>query len=136
MTFQTLDDKRDCKGVFYNGEFYFDKLPRNLDLTWSSQSYGLMERALISVLLIIFLIVMYLDSDGFKHMLRRLFNRKSTWKIIAFMTWCLGIFLGTFIKWRTRLPIGSWKTILSPKTTLSSQKRRQPSTKSQTKSCK
>ena len=35
MTFQTLDDKRDCKGVFYNGEFYFDKLPRNLDLTWS-----------------------------------------------------------------------------------------------------
>ena len=35
MTFQTLDDKRDCKGVFYNGDFYFDKLPRNLDLTWS-----------------------------------------------------------------------------------------------------
>ena len=35
MYFQTLDDKRDCKGVFYNGDFYFDKLPRNLDLTWS-----------------------------------------------------------------------------------------------------
>ena len=35
MTFQTLDDKRDCRGVFYNGDFYFDKLPRNLDLTWS-----------------------------------------------------------------------------------------------------
>jgi len=35
MTFQTLDDKQDCKGVFYNGDFYFDKLPRNLDLTWS-----------------------------------------------------------------------------------------------------
>jgi hypothetical protein len=35
VTFQTLDDKRDCRGVFYNGDFYFDKLPRNLDLTWS-----------------------------------------------------------------------------------------------------
>ena len=35
MTFQTLDDKRDCKGVFYNGDFYFDKLPRNLDRTWA-----------------------------------------------------------------------------------------------------
>ena len=35
MTFQTLDDKRDCKGVFYNGQFFFDKLPRNLDRTWS-----------------------------------------------------------------------------------------------------
>ena len=39
MTFQTLDDKRDCKGVFYNGDFYFDKLPRNLDLTWSWSSH-------------------------------------------------------------------------------------------------
>jgi hypothetical protein len=35
MTFQTLDDKRDCKGVFYNGQFFFDKLPRNLDRTWA-----------------------------------------------------------------------------------------------------
>ena len=36
MIFQTLDDKKECAGVYYDGELYFndDNLPAKLEATW------------------------------------------------------------------------------------------------------
>mgnify|MGYP003677137191 FL=1 len=38
MTFQTLDDKRECVGVYYNGTIHKD-LPHEIDRTWSYAPY-------------------------------------------------------------------------------------------------
>jgi hypothetical protein len=34
MVFQTLDDKRDCKGMYANSQFIYDKGPKDGDVTW------------------------------------------------------------------------------------------------------
>ena len=36
MIFQTLDDKKECAGVYYDGELYFkdSNLPAKLEATW------------------------------------------------------------------------------------------------------
>ena len=34
MTFQILDDRRECYGIYYNGSFIYDNFPSNLDRTW------------------------------------------------------------------------------------------------------
>ena len=34
MTFQILDDRRECYGIYYNGSFIYDSFPNNLDRTW------------------------------------------------------------------------------------------------------
>jgi hypothetical protein len=39
MIFQTLDNKRECVGVFLNGELHFDNVPDNLTRTWSYSSF-------------------------------------------------------------------------------------------------
>ena len=40
MLFQTLDDKNECVGVYYDGDLYFDdQLPENLDKTWAYASF-------------------------------------------------------------------------------------------------
>ena len=36
MIFQTLDDKSECGGVYVDGKLYFDDIPDNLTVTWSS----------------------------------------------------------------------------------------------------
>ena len=33
-TFQAIDDKNECIGVYANGKLYFDELPDNLGRTW------------------------------------------------------------------------------------------------------
>ena len=38
MLFQALDDKKECVGVFAEGELHFDELPENLTHTWSMSS--------------------------------------------------------------------------------------------------
>lgn len=38
MLFQALDDKKECVGVFAEGELHFDKLPDNLTHTWTFSS--------------------------------------------------------------------------------------------------
>ena len=38
MLFQALDDKKECVGVFADGELHFDTLPENLTHTWSMSS--------------------------------------------------------------------------------------------------
>jgi|ETNvirnome_2_300_1030623.scaffolds.fasta_scaffold05263_2 hypothetical protein len=35
MVFQILDDKRDCRGIYANGEFIYDKMPTSADHTWA-----------------------------------------------------------------------------------------------------
>ena len=36
MLFQTLDDKNECVGVYFDGDLYFDdQLPEDLDRTWA-----------------------------------------------------------------------------------------------------
>lgn len=41
MLFQTLDDKKECIGVFTEGELHFDSIPENLTHTWAySPSFG------------------------------------------------------------------------------------------------
>jgi len=35
MVFQTLDDKRDCRGIYAEGDFIYDKIPSSADHTWS-----------------------------------------------------------------------------------------------------
>ena len=108
MTFQTLDDKQECRGVFYNGDFYFNELPRNLDRTWAWSSHledydiefaeiWMVVKILERFVLSIFLIVIIFGSNVFKHTLKQLFNRKSTWMIIAFIALFLGMYCGTFI---------------------------------------
>ena len=34
MVFQILDDKRDCLGLFSNGEFYYGHIKRAFEKTW------------------------------------------------------------------------------------------------------
>ena len=34
MTFQIMDDKKDCAGVYTNGRFIYDRIPDNIDGTW------------------------------------------------------------------------------------------------------
>lgn len=35
MTFQILDDRQQCFGIYYNGSFIYDKIPDQLDRTWN-----------------------------------------------------------------------------------------------------
>ena len=35
MIFQVMDDKRECFAVYADGQFYYDKLPRQLSHTWN-----------------------------------------------------------------------------------------------------
>jgi len=35
MVFQILDDKKDCRGIYTNGTFIYEKLPDTADSTWS-----------------------------------------------------------------------------------------------------
>jgi len=39
MLFQTLDDKKECVGVYYNGELDFGDIPQNLSKTWSYSNF-------------------------------------------------------------------------------------------------
>ena len=34
MTFQIMDDKKDCAGVYVDGKFIYDRIPDNIDGTW------------------------------------------------------------------------------------------------------
>lgn len=34
MTFQIMDDKQDCAGVYTDGQFIYDRIPDNIDGTW------------------------------------------------------------------------------------------------------
>ena len=34
MVFQIMDDKKECLGVYTNGEFIYDRIPTNVDSTW------------------------------------------------------------------------------------------------------
>jgi len=35
MTFQVLDDRSECYGIYYNGNFIYDNIPKNLTQTWT-----------------------------------------------------------------------------------------------------
>ena len=35
MIFQLMDDKKDCVGVYTNGQFIYDRIPTNMDSTWA-----------------------------------------------------------------------------------------------------
>ena len=35
MIFQILDDKKDCRGIYANGQFIYDEIPNGADSTWS-----------------------------------------------------------------------------------------------------
>ena len=35
MTFQVLDDRKQCFGVYYNGQFIYDRIPEALNRTWT-----------------------------------------------------------------------------------------------------
>jgi len=39
MLFQTLDDKRDCVGVYLDGELLYDELPEGLSQTWDYSTF-------------------------------------------------------------------------------------------------
>lgn len=39
MLFQTLDDKRECVGVYLNGNLIYDEIPEGLSRTWSYSSF-------------------------------------------------------------------------------------------------
>jgi len=39
LLFQSLDDKRDCVGIYANGELYFSEVPLDLTATWSLSSH-------------------------------------------------------------------------------------------------
>ncbi len=39
MLFQTLDDKRDCVGVYLNGELLYDQVPDSLSKTWDYSTF-------------------------------------------------------------------------------------------------
>ena len=39
MLFQTLDDKKECVGVYYNGDLKFDGIPEGLTKTWSYSNF-------------------------------------------------------------------------------------------------
>ena len=35
MSFQILDDRKQCFGLYIDGKFHYDKPPKNLDGTWT-----------------------------------------------------------------------------------------------------
>ncbi len=39
MLFQTLDDKKECVGIYTDGKLHFDKIPENLTASWSYSPY-------------------------------------------------------------------------------------------------
>ena len=39
MLFQTLDDKRECVGIYVDGELRFDQIPDNLSKTWNYSNF-------------------------------------------------------------------------------------------------
>ena len=39
MLFQTLDDKKECVGVYCDGKLEFDDIPDNLTKTWSYSNF-------------------------------------------------------------------------------------------------
>ena len=39
MLFQTLDDKRDCVGVYLDGELLYDEVPESLSRTWDYSTF-------------------------------------------------------------------------------------------------
>ena len=39
MLFQTLDDKRECVGVYCDGVLEFGSIPKNLTKTWSYSNF-------------------------------------------------------------------------------------------------
>ena len=39
MLFQTLDDKKECVGVYSDGELKFGDMPQNLSRTWSYSNF-------------------------------------------------------------------------------------------------
>ena len=39
MLFQALDDKRDCVGVYLNGELMYDQIPDSLSQTWDYSTF-------------------------------------------------------------------------------------------------
>ena len=39
MLFQTLDDKKECVGIYANGKLHFNELPENLMASWSYSPY-------------------------------------------------------------------------------------------------
>ena len=39
MLFQTLDDKKECVGVYHNGELDFNNIPDDLSKTWSYSNF-------------------------------------------------------------------------------------------------
>ena len=39
MLFQTLDDKKECVGIYANNKLHFNELPENLSSTWSYSPY-------------------------------------------------------------------------------------------------
>jgi len=39
MIFQIIDDKKDCRGIYANGQFIYDQIPDSADSTWSYSDY-------------------------------------------------------------------------------------------------
>ena len=39
MVFQIMDDKKECLGVYTNGQFIYDRIPAHLDRTWGYSDY-------------------------------------------------------------------------------------------------
>ncbi len=39
MIFQTLDDKKECVGVYWDGNLRFDEMPENMSKTWSYSNF-------------------------------------------------------------------------------------------------
>lgn len=39
MIFQTLDDKKECVGIYTDGKLFFDEIPQNLTASWSYSPY-------------------------------------------------------------------------------------------------
>ena len=39
MVFQILDDKRDCRGIYADGEFIYDEVPDHADHTWAYSDF-------------------------------------------------------------------------------------------------
>jgi hypothetical protein len=39
LLFQTLDDKKECVGIYTDGKLHFDKIPENLTASWSYSPY-------------------------------------------------------------------------------------------------
>ena len=39
MLFQTLDDKKECVGIYANGELQFEDMPNGISKTWSYSNF-------------------------------------------------------------------------------------------------